>query len=688
MKSEKIKDNTILKYILNSLKDVVFFKDKDLKYQAVNESFLNYVGAEKYEDVVGKSDYEIFSKEVADNFIASNKEIIKSRSCSTYLSYCGVSKTAKKKAECQTTISPVFDDSNEFVGLIGYIQKLELDKEKENRERLIRKVFEYSNEGILITDGEQRITVANKTFLDMTGYQEEELLGLTPRDVFSQKYDEDFYMQIRKSLAQNGLWQGEIASYNKSGEEFLAYLTVTTIKDSFGNVINYIGMFFDVTKLKEAQLQLAYMSNYDSLTGLKNRVSLRYNLESAIKMAEKNAYMVGILYFDLDNFKEINDIFGHIVGDKILVQVAQRLKDEFENQDNLYRLEGDGFMVLIKNFALFGTLKQFVDKVFSIFKDEFILEDKTFTLTCSIGVSIYPSDGYDVDTLIKSADVAMYQSKKLGKNTYTLYSNDMTDTLLERVEIINDIRRGIKNNEFFLQYQPKINIKTDEIIGVEALVRWNHPKKGILYPDSFIPLAESNKLIIPLGKKILEMACKDIKHWMDTGVDLDKFKIAVNISAVQLTNDNLYQTVRDIIHKTGVLPKYLELEITETSIMKDSLEAVKLFKKFRDLSISLSIDDFGTGYSSLSYLKKFSKCNIKIDRSFIADIPRDKDDMTITKTILGLGESMGLDVIAEGIETNEQKEFLLKEGCQQAQGYLYSKPLNIEDLEQRFLKYR
>lgn len=674
-----------LQAAINISKDAVFFKDLNLKYQLANDLFLEYISKE-LKDIIGKTDHEIFPKKVADKHVAFNKKLIKTHKSSSYISPWILPKT-KEEIEIEIALHPIFNQNDKFIGLLGSVHNMETHNKLEDRQRLIQNVFEFSAEGMIITDKHQKITAINQAFTEITGYFQDELIGKMPTILASGRHDEEFYSNMWKELQQNDLWRGEVINRKKSGEEYTEFLTISVIRNSMGEIANYTGIFSDITNIKKAQSQLEYMAHHDPLTGLQNRLSLHLHAKEMIKRAKRDSFMVGVLFFDIDHFKEINDSYGHSIGDKILIQVALRLKKLLRDTDMICRLGGDEFIILVEKFISLDNFKQVIEKVFHIFKLPFIVNDKIFNITCSLGASIYPNDGNDLETLIKNADVAMYKAKKEGRNTYTLYTSEMTKVLLKKVQVTSDIRRGVEKEEFFLQYQPQIDMRTNTIIGAEALVRWQHPRKGLVYPDDFIALAEENKMIIHIGNQVLKKACIDIKYWLEKGINLKDFKIAVNISAVQLTSDDLYQTVLNITKQVGISPKYLTIELTETSIMQNPDKAIRLFEKLQNLGASLSIDDFGTGYSSLGYLKKFAINQIKIDKSFINDIPNDKDDIAITRTVLALGRSMDLTVVAEGVEKVLQQDFLLEEGCIKAQGYLYAPALDKSDLENRFLKY-
>jgi len=569
--------------------------------------------------------------------------------------------------------------------IIGFIKDITERKNQEERLLLAGAVYDNTSEGIIITNRDLTIRTVNNGFEEILGYSNKELTGKHLRFFMSPNHSNDFYRQMWLEVFKNGYWQGEISGVRKNGETFPQWLNITTIKDNEGKVINYIGVLSDISIIKKSEEKLEFLAHHDPLTKLPNRLLLLANLEQAIKRAKREEHKIAIMFLDLDRFKEINDTFGHSYGDAILKIVTTRFKSVMREEDTLARIGGDEFILLIEDVNEVYDIETVLYKVLGVFDENIVVNDNSFGLSVSIGVSIFPDDGTEIEDLIKNADAAMYQAKDAGRNTYRFYTQEMTQNLFAKMLIKTEIEKAIKNDEFVLHYQPQISINSGKILGAEALVRWNHPEKGLLFPDKFIKEAESTKQIIELGQLVLEKACLDTKKWIDT--ELFTGKISVNVSAVQIKQKDFYDIVIETLKKTGLSGNFLDLELTESYMMENPEESINVFKKLRNHGITLSIDDFGTGYSSLSYLKQLPIDKLKIDRSFIMDIPEDKGDMIITKTIIAMAKSLGYGVIAEGIETKEQHEFLKSEGCYEAQGYLYSKPIPKEELEV-FLKER
>ena len=433
-------------------------------------------------------------------------------------------------------------------------------------------------------------------------------------------------------------------------------------------------------ELKEQKAVFEHLAHHDPLTGLPNRVLFRDRLEHAIDIANRNNKKLAVLFMDLDHFKEINDSLGHQLGDEVLKIIAERLHKKLRGSDSIARLGGDEFTVLIEDVKEDSEIGDIANKLIQVFKEPITVKSHTLYLTVSIGISIYPSDGEDAETLLKCADAAMYGAKKDGRNTYHYFSKEMTEQALERVMIETSMRNALKNDEFILYYQPQINSKTGELEGLEALVRWDHPEMGIVSPEKFISLAEATDLIVPLGEWVLRKAAAQIVAWHEDG--LKPICMSVNFSVKQLRDKGIISMIEKILLETKCNPNFLELEITEGYTMQNPNQSIELLRRIRNLGLHLAIDDFGTGYSSLSYLKRLPINKLKIDKSFIDDIPGSREDEAIVSAIVAMTESMGLDVIAEGVEREEQKVFLEQVGCNKIQGYLYAKPMPADEIKQ------
>jgi len=474
----------------------------------------------------------------------------------------------------------------------------------------------------------------------------------------------------------------------------LLYLEVfkAPFYDKNKNIIGTVGTGRDITELKKIQLdlqrtlktldhqrkQLEYQANHDALTDLPNRILFMDRLSQNIELAKRHDKKVAVMFIDLDNFKEINDSLGHYVGDQILIEFSNRMKKKIRKSDSVSRLGGDEFCVIINDIDNIDNIANFIIEGMGIVKEPFLINNNTLRVAMSIGISVYPDDGQYADILLKNADAAMYEAKYSGRNTYKFYNKIMTKRALERVFLESSLRQAIDNDELLVYYQPQMDSKENKIVGMEALVRWNHPEMGIMTPDYFIPLAEATGMIIEVDRIVMKKALTQLHTWYKDG--LNPGKIALNLAMKQIETDDFITFLKKLIASEDCAYKNIEFEVTESQIMSNPEESIKTLEEINNLGISIAIDDFGTGYSSLSYLKKLPISKLKIDRSFIKDLPQDQDDAAITKTIISLCKNLNLKVIAEGVETEEQKDFLLENQCKFIQGYFYSRPLTTEDM--------
>jgi diguanylate cyclase (GGDEF)-like protein/PAS domain S-box-containing protein len=514
--------------------------------------------------------------------------------------------------------------------------------------------------------------LVNPAFTRITGYTLEEAIGQSPRIMASGRHDAAFYESMWNSIIESGYWQGEIWDRRKNGEVYPKWLSIVTVKDNHENILNYIAVFSDISERKAADDRIHFMAHYDALTGLPNRVLLHDRIFQAITVAPRFDRKVAILFLDLDRFKTINDTLGHSIGDLLLQSVAERLKSCIRSSDTIARLGGDEFIVVLPDLLEGAYAASVAQKILDIISTPFLIRDVELNTSASIGISLYPDDGRSNEDLIVNADVAMYRSKESGRNNYHFFIPEMNDSAYERLTMENSLRRALERREFVLHYQPQVNSETGRIIGAEALVRWQHPEMGLVPPGMFIPIAEESGLIVAIGEWVLREACRQNKAWQDEG--LSPFPVAVNLSTAQFRQKNLTTLLVDVLKETGLDPRWLELEITESGIMQGGEAVVKTLHSLKQMGLKLSIDDFGTGYSSLSYLKRFPLDKLKIDQSFVRDITTSQDDAAIVIAIIGMARSLKLRVIAEGVETRGHLDFLTSNGCAEIQGYYFGKP--------------
>ncbi len=547
----------------------------------------------------------------------------------------------------------------------------------EEKLRLSATVLEHIADGVMVVDADGMIMATNPAFTQITGYTGSEAIGQHSSLTRSTRHDEAFYQALWRDLSETGFWRGEIWNTRKNGEVYLEWLTVSAVRDDSGAVTHYVGVFSDITKMKEAQDKLDHLAHHDPLTALPNRLLFQDRLQHAMARAARVDGQLAVLFIDLDRFKNVNDTLGHHVGDELLKQVAGALADRLREGDTLARLGGDEFIVLLEDVAGAASARNVADKLVELFERPFLVAGHELFVTGSVGISLFPQDAQDLNMLVRNADVAMYQAKARGRNGYQFYAPSMTGEAVERLRIETLLRRAIEKNELRLVYQPQVEIDSGRLIGVEALVRWHNPELGQVAPDRFIPLAEETGFIGQLGKWVLEQSCRQMVRWQQAGLFVPK--IAVNVSARQLERGGIVPMVAAVLRETGLEASRLQLEVTESVIMNTG-DALQFIEDLHAVGVGLAIDDFGTGYSSLAYLKQLPVQTLKIDRSFIKDISTDPNDEAIAIAIIQLGKSMNLSVIAEGVEDDGQAAFLLRHGCNRAQGYLFGRPAAPTDL--------
>ena len=570
------------------------------------------------------------------------------------------------------------DEQGEIIGVLKCGEDITERKEADEKLHLLARVFEHSGEAIIITGPDSRILAVNSTFTRLTGYSAEDALGHTPKMLQSGKESREFYVAMWDSLSKGNYWQGELWNKRKDGSLYPKWLSISAVRNDLGEVLNYIGSFTDISERMQAANRIEHLAHHDPLTNLPNRFSLVGKVSQALELAKRSMSQLSLLVIDLDQFKKINDSLGHHVGDVLLYHVAERLLESVRSIDIVARTGGDEFVVVLQQIHSEIAAAQIAGKIQQNVAQAIQLEGHTLHITPSIGISVFPYDGETVDELMKNADLAMYHAKAKGRNNYQFYKNEMNVDVHERLTLESDLLLAIEREEFVLHYQPQIDIGTGRLIGVEALVRWQHPVRGLILPDTFIPIAEETGLILQIGELVLKIACRQQAAWTREG--LPPFRMAVNLSARQFRQENLPRMLEELIASTGIDPHLLELEITESVAMDNPETTIFHLRKFREMGIELAIDDFGTGYSSLSYLKLFPVNRLKIDRSFIMGLETESDDTEIAAATIALAHTLGKEVVAEGVETEGQLSFLRDQRCDIVQGYLFSHPLPFTEI--------
>lgn len=552
------------------------------------------------------------------------------------------------------------------------------DEESEQL-RLGWAVFDSTHEGVLVCDGSGRIIHVNRAFVDITGYQPEEVLGFNPSKFKSGRHGPEFYQQMYGSILTAGQWSGEIWNRRKSGEIYPQWQSIRGIKDESGQLKHFVAVFSDLTAIKRSEQELTQLAHYDALTQLPNRLLFTDRTAQALVTARSSRRSCALLLIDLDHFQNINDSLGHTLGDEVLKAVADRLRSLFDSELTLARLGGDEFGLLVRNCQQVVQAAALAQRMLDAFKEPFLLDGHQLFITASIGISLFPHDAQDAGQWLRNADSALFKAKSNGREGYALYTQELTAHAQHRVELATELRRAIEQQELRVFYQPIHDLATRRIRGVEALVRWQHPQRGMVSPAEFIPIAEQSGLIADIDAWVLRTACGQMQQWLARGVQVSF--VAVNVSSRLFTHGDLDVRVAQALEHSGLNPAFLELEITESAVMDDPEQAIEQMHRLRGLGVSLAIDDFGTGYSSLLRLKRMPVQKLKIDQGFVAGLPEGDDDISIVRAVIALARSMNMRVLAEGVEQADQAAFLLENGCQFGQGYWFARPMPADRID-------
>ncbi|WP_410474757.1 EAL domain-containing protein [Guyparkeria sp. TX1] len=571
--------------------------------------------------------------------------------------------------------------------LDGVVTDIHDRHEIEQHERLMAKVIENTREGVLITDHNQVILEVNPAFTDLTGYSADEVIGKTPDLLASGQHDRSFYDRMWQALEQDGHWQGEVWNRRRNGETFPEILSISTVTDRDGNISHYVGLFVDISRQKENESKLDFLAHHDPLTGLPNRLLMMARLEQLIDVARREGRSVAVLMIDLDRFKDVNDSLGHAVGDQLLIKVSERLRDRFGQADTIARLGGDEFAMALTGIENATDVGELADQVINALGEPWELaKGQQVRVLASVGISLHPENASSPLGLLQQADTALYRAKDEGRGTFRFFSDEMTEAARDRVALELQLRQAIDNDELRLVFQPQKRLDDNGLHGAEVLVRWQHPTEGLISPDRFIPVAETTGLIWPLGEWVLREACRQGKAWLDVGCNFGR--LAVNLSPHQLRHGEVDRLVQRVLDETGFPADRLELELTESAIVRRESEARDLLDRLRAMGVHVALDDFGTGYSSLGQLREFAIDVLKIDKRFIDLIEEPSDRGQIARVIIDLGHTLGLKVLAEGVEREGQLDFLRQYHCDIYQGYLESHPLPADEFVQRYLASR
>jgi len=673
----QIKQLQRFEQIMSTATDLIAFYDKDHNYLAVNDVYADYFGFSANE-IIGRNVVDVIGCEHYESHI--QEHLNRGLTGENHSFQVWVESRGKGRRFLNVSLTPYIDAEGQPTGLVSRCRDITEQHELDKKLQLAAKVFENSLEGILVTDRDGSIVTINRAFSEITGYSEAEVLGKNPRLLKSDRHDDLFYQEMWRSLKREGEWRGEIWNKNRAGNIYPELLTISEITNSEGETANYVAIFSDITKIKEAAEQLKYQVHHHPLTGLPNRLLLYARLEHSIQHVARQGTRGAVMFLDLDHFKKINDSLGHSAGDAVLVEVARRLQKDSRNVDTVAHLSGDEFVIVLQAIRTVQDAKNRAQQILESLRLPFVVDGYEIHISGSIGITEFTAAEEKVETVLKNADAAMYKAKEYGKNCYQFYQSEFNQKAIEKVRLESDLRQAVERHELVLYYQPQVELPHANIVAMEALLRWRHPEQGLLPPGDFIPLSEETGLIIPIGEWVLKTACEQLMAWREQGYDLRR--IAVNLSGKQIQQQNLPGMVERVLRETGCPADSLELEISEGFIMLHPGQAISVLHQIRDLGVELSIDDFGTGHSSLNYLKKLPVSRLKIDRSFVWDIGTHADGEALTRAVIAMGQSLNLQITAEGIETLEQKAFLEKYSCDEAQGFLLSHPLPADKISE------
>ena len=570
--------------------------------------------------------------------------------------------------------------THEPLRLCGTHQDITKRKQTEEKLKLAASVFTYSREGIFITDENATIIDVNDAFTRITGFSREEIIGQNPRILKSERHSPEFFAEMWQTLLKEGYWSGEVWNKSKNGKEYAIKKTISAVHDEQGDITHYVSLGNDITSLKEHQSQLEHIAHYDVLTNLPNRVLLADRLSQAMLQCSRHKRSLAVAFLDLDGFKAVNDIHGHNMGDKLLIALSNRMQEALRESDSLARIGGDEFVAVLADLDKIEDCEPILERLLLAASKPVIFGGIVLNISASIGVTLYPKDNVDADLLIRHADQAMYVAKESGKNHYHLFDTAQNVAVKVQRESLEAIRIALDDYQFVLHYQPKVNMQTGSVTGFEALIRWQHPERGLLNPIKFLPIIENNPMMIEIGEWVIDTALTQISQWQAMGLNHPVI-ISVNIAAEQLQQPDFTQRLTTLLAThPNVEPRYLELEVLETSALEDVHHISTVMSACMALGVNFALDDFGTGYSSLTYLRRLPANLIKIDQSFIRDMLHNTEDLAIVEGVIALAKSFKRDVIAEGVETIEHGSALLQLGCELAQGYGIAKPMPASNI--------
>ena len=671
-----VSDGAFLNTLINTIPDLVWLKDRDGVYLACNARFESYFG-KKEKDIVGQSVYDFLDCERADLYHGRDCMVIESGRASVDEEWLTFAEDGYRGL-FETVRTPMRDSLGELIGVLGVARDITERKRAEESLRLTASVFDNSQEGIVITDAENRIIDVNPAFSRITGYAKEEAIGRNPSLLRSGRHPPSFYAELWHALENEGAWRGEIWNRRKSGEVYAELLSISVMHDENGKTRRHVAIFSDISRSKAYEEELARIAHYDALTGIPNRVLLADRMKQAMAQTVREGHVMAVCYIDLDGFKSVNDTLGHEAGDQVLIEMAHRIGNTIRGGDTVARLGGDEFVVLLSGLEQGEECVTTLERLLATIVQPVSAKKSMLVLGASIGVCLYPLDDEDPDTLLRHADQAMYVAKQSGKNRFHLYDPEMDLRAHSHNEFVGSIRCGLEQEEFDLFYQPKIDLRTQELIGAEALIRWRHPERGLLLPAEFLHPIENSEIDIDMGDWVITSALEQLDKWRRGGLDIE---VSVNISAHHLESSSFVERLRKQLAKyPDIPPGRLQIEVLETAALADLVRVNEVIGACRKFGVSFALDDFGTGYSSLSYLRNLPVDVLKIDQSFVRNMLEDRGDMAIVQGVIALAGAFNRQTVAEGIETMEHYQILLDMGCDVGQGFGIARPMQADEL--------
>ncbi len=669
----------LLLTIINTTRIRVFWKDLDLRYLGCNAVFAQDAGKNDPLELIGQDDFDLVWAVHAEAYRADDRSVIETGQSRLFYEEPQTTPDGRS-IWLRTSKVPLRNQENEIIGVLGLYEDVTERHHTETKLRLAASVFSHAREAILIASVDAKIIDVNSMFSEIFGYEHNEITGCSIRSLKSNRHDRAFFVEMWRTLIENGHWNGEIWYRRKNAQVFPALMTISAVQDDQGTTLQYVALISDISALKAHEKRLEHMAHYDALTGLPNRVLLADRLHQAMIEAYRQKQLLAVAYLDLDGFKKVNDDYGHEVGDQLLTTISARMKQTLREGDTFARLGGDEFVAVLPYLTDVTASEPLLDRLLDAAHHPISINGVAFQVSASIGVTFYESEhgDEDADQLLRRADQAMYQAKLSGRNRYHVFDSAQDQSLRVQHQQLERIRHALAANEFVLFYQPKVNMRTGQVVGAEALIRWQHPIQGLILPGDFLPVVEDHALAVELGEWVIATVLQQMARWQDDDLDIP---VSVNMAARQLQQLDFVDRLRYLLDKQPqVSPKNLQLEILETSALQDIDLISSVLRACRDLGVTSAIDDFGTGYSSLTYLKRLPVDTLKIDQSFVRDMLDDPDDMAILQGVLGLARAFKREAIAEGVESALHGSVLLNLGCDLAQGYGIARPMPAEAL--------